>query len=98
MKIFLETDSNRLLNKTVQEIAQSYKVEGDAISYIDASDDGFLVQLISEYLSSSIFEDKKLIVVRNFDFFSVKKAPEKKIDHASQKRDEAPELVVKRKS
>lgn len=78
MKYIIVSDSNVLLDQAVNQIRQTNEIEKESMHYFDAEIESSLTEALSEYLSSSIFEDKKLIVLRNFDAFKNKSNTDKK--------------------
>jgi DNA polymerase-3 subunit delta len=75
MKILVETKSNTLIDKTINEIAENSKIEFESIFYFDFENEEDLNNAVAEYLATSLLEDKKLIVIRNFDAFRIKAKP-----------------------
>lgn len=58
---------------------KKHHIERESIYYIDYEDSNSLVKVVTEYLSSSLFEKSKLIFLRNTDFFSKKTKAKKDI-------------------
>ena len=66
MKILIDTTSKTLEQKTIQELMGQANIENESLFFFDFEDNNGLVDAIGEYLSSSFFEDKKMIILRNF--------------------------------
>lgn len=79
MRYILESNSATLINKTIEEIKTTLNIESDSVFYYDYDDTNVMTNVIGQYLSSSIFEDKKLIVIRNFNALTRKTKPLKAV-------------------
>ena len=66
MKILIDTTSKTLEQKTIQELMSQANIESESLFFFDFEEHDGLLDSIGEYLSSSFFEDKKMIILRNF--------------------------------
>jgi DNA polymerase-3 subunit delta len=79
MKYLIESDSTILTQKAVETIIKDNNINKDSIYILDFDIPNAIVSATIEYLSSSIFFDKKLIIIRNFSPFKNLKVPNKEI-------------------
>lgn len=75
MKYLIKSDSYTLVYKVLEELIKKHKITRESVYYIDYESNDSLNKTISEYLSSSLFEESKLIFLNNIDFFSKKEKP-----------------------